>query len=560
MGGLTLLITFGILDIGTGISGFANEGFLTVGIMFVIAAGLRDTGALDFVTQKIFGRSKSITVALARLVIPTISLSAFLNNTPLVAAFIPAVSDWAKKNRFSVSKFMIPLSYASILGGTLTLIGTSTNIIVYGLVKNQGHIDIGFFDIAYIGLPVAAVGAVYLIFFGNKLLPERKAAIENLINVKEYTVEMIVENGSPLINKTLEESGLFSLPGLTLLEIDKSNGIKTNEITPDITLCENDRLVFTGATESVVDLQKIKGLKPATNQIFKLKSPRPNRGLIEAVLSSRNPQVGKSVRQGKFRSVYDAVIIAIARDGKRIDQKLGDIVLRPADTLLLEAHSSFLAQHRNSRDFLLLRNIEGSAPVRHEKSLLAWIILLMMVLAAALDIMSILNASMLAAGIMIMTRCVSAGTARRSIEIQVLLVIAASIGIGKSLEVTGGAQFIAAEFLKFLGSNPLMIFAGIYLMTNILTEVVTNNAAAVLMFPIAQSISASMGLNFLPFIFAIMIAASAGYATPIGYQTHLMVYGPGGYVFRDYIKIGLPLNIINFLLSIIIIPIIWPLN
>lgn len=559
-GGLTLLLTFGILDIETGISGFANEGFLTVGIMFVIAAGLRDTGAIDLVTQKLLGRTTSIRIALARLVVPTITLSAFLNNTPLVAALIPAVADWAKKNRFSASKFMIPLSYAAVLGGTLTLIGTSTNIIVYGLVKTETNIELGFFDVMYIGLPVAAAGALYIILFGNKLLPERKPAIENLINVKEYTVEMIVDRGSPLINKTLEEAGLYRLPGLTLLEIDKGNGVKIDEITPDQVLCEEDRLIFTGATESVVDLQKIKGLKPATNQIFKLKSPRPNRGLIEAVISGRNPIVGKTVREGKFRQVYDAVIIGIARDGKRIDKKIGDIKIQPADTLLLEAHSSFLAQNKNSREFLLLRNIEGSAPIRHDKSLTAWIILLLMVSIAALDIISILNAAMIAAGLMIITKCVSAAAARRSIEIQVLLVIAASIGIGKSLEVTGTANLIAVEFLKILGNNPLLLLAGIFLMTNILTELITNNAAAVLMFPIAQSISLSMGLNFLPFIFTIMIAASAGYSTPIGYQTHLMVYGPGGYLFKDYVKIGLPLNIMNFCISMLVIPYVWPLE
>lgn len=559
MGGLTLLVTAGVINLGTGLSGFANEGFLTVGIMFVIAAGLRDTGALDFVTQKIFGRTKSIQVGLARVVIPTISLSAFLNNTPLVAAFIPAVSDWAKKNRFSVSKFMIPLSYASILGGTLTLIGTSTNIIVYGLLKTQKNIDLSFFDIAYIGLPIAIAGSVYLIIFGNKLLPERKSALENLINIKEYTVEMLVSPGGPLINKKIEEAGLYNLPGLTLLEIDR-DGLKISEINPDISLLENDRLIFTGATESVVDLQKTKGLTPATNQIFKLTSPRPNRGLIEAVISGRNPLVGKTVREGKFRSVYDAAIIGIARDGKRIDKKIGDIKLFPGDTLLLEAHSSFLAQHRNSRDFLLLRKVEDSAPIRHEKSLIAWTILLLMVLAATLEIMSILNAAMLAAGLMIITKCVSAATARRSIEIQVLLVIAASIGIGKSLEVTGAASFIATKFLGILGSNPLLILAGIYIMTNILTEVITNNAAAVLMFPIADSVSQTMDLNFMPFVFAIMIASSAGYSTPIGYQTHLMVYGPGGYLYKDYLKIGLPLNILNFIICLIIIPIKWPLT
>ena len=560
LGGLTLLITFRVIDINTAVSGFANEGFLTVAILFIIAAGLRDTGAIDLISQKVFGKTRRIRIAQMRIMGPVIVLSAFLNNTPLVAALIPAVSDWAKKNRVPASKLMIPLSYAAILGGTITIIGTSTNLVVNGLISSTTSFrTVGFFEIAYIGIPASLIGFLYMLLFGNRLLPYKKSALENLANPKEYTVEMIVDNDGPLINKSIEDAGLRHLPGLFLIEVHR-NGSILPAVSPDEKLYENDRLIFTGITESVVDLQRMKGLKPATDQIFKLDSPRSHRELIESVVSQSNPLIGKTIREGKFRTHYNAVIIAVARNGKRLNQKIGDIKLQAADTLLLEAHPSFVNLNRNSRDFLLIRKIDDSSPPKHEKAWLAWLILLLMIIAAGSGILSILNAAMIAAGIMIITQCVSAGNARRSIEIQIILVIAASLGIGKALETSGAANIIAENFLKLFGSNPILVLAGIYLMTSVLTEIITNNAAAILMFPIALATTTSLELNFIPFVIAIMMAASASFSTPIGYQTNLMVYGPGGYQFKDYLRIGIPLNIILWLFSITIIPLIWHLK
>lgn len=556
MAGLTVLVVAGVIPIKDAVAGFSNEGLLTVGVMFIIAAGLRDTGAMELFSVKLFGRTNSVRKALARIMAPIMALSGFLNNTPLVAAFIPAISDWSKKNGISPSKLMIPLSYAAILGGTITIIGTSTNLVVNGLLTSETGKGFGFFEIAWVGIPCAAAGFLYVLAFGKWLLPGRKSAIEAFSNPKEYTIEMIVEPASSLINTTIEAAGLRHLPGLFLIEIDRKGKIIAAP-TPDEILLENDRLIFTGVTESIVDLQKIKGLTPSTDQIFKLDTPRQDRCLIEAVVSGRNPLIGKTIKEGEFRSVYNAVVIGVARDGERLKEKIGDIELKIADTLLLETHDSFINRYRNTRDFLLIRQIEDSSPRDHKKGWIAWSILLSMILLASFEVLNILTAALLAVGAMLITKCVNSNTARRSIELQVLIVIGASFGIGKALELTGAAQVIAESFLSIVGDNPIFVLAGVYFLTMVMTEMITNNAAAIIMFPIAFATANSLGLNFMPFAIAITMAASASFSTPIGYQTNLMVYGPGGYKFNDYFKIGIPLNLMMWIISIIIIPQVW---
>ncbi len=559
MAGLTVLVVSGVIPIEDAVAGFSNEGLLTVGVMFIIAAGLRDTGAMELFSVKLFGRTNSVRKAQARIMAPIIALSGFLNNTPLVAAFIPAISDWSKKNGISPSKLMIPLSYAAILGGTITIIGTSTNLVVNGLLTSETGKGFGFFEIAWVGIPCAAAGFLYVLAFGKWLLPGRKSAIEAFSNPKEYTIEMIVEPAGSLINTTIEVAGLRHLPGLFLIEIDRKGKIIAAP-TPDEILLENDRLIFTGVTESVVDLQKIKGLTPSTDQIFKLDTPRQDRCLIEAVVSGRNPLIGKTIKEGEFRSVYNAVVIGVARDGERLKEKIGDIELKIADTLLLETHDSFISRYKNTRDFLLIRQIEDSSPRDHKKGWIAWSILLSMILLASFEVLNILTAALLAVGAMLITKCVNSNTARRSLELQVLIVIGASFGIGKALELTGAAQVIAESFLSIVGDNPIFVLAGVYFLTMVMTEMITNNAAAIIMFPIAFATANSLGLNFMPFAIAITMAASASFSTPIGYQTNLMVYGPGGYKFNDYFKIGIPLNLMMWIISIIIIPQVWPFH
>jgi di/tricarboxylate transporter len=316
-------------------------------------------------------------------------------------------------------------------------------------------------------------------------------------------------------------------------------------------------LVFVGVVDSVIDLQKIRGLVPATDQVFKLSAPRTSRCLIEAVVSNSCPVVGKTIRDGRFRSLYNAAVIAVARNGEPINTKIGDMVLLPGDTLLLEAHPSFADQQRNSRDFFLVSRLEDSQPPRHDRALIAVAILVGMVLLASLTSAGMFKAALLAAGLMIATRCCSISLARRSIDWEVLLAIAASFAIGAALEKTEAAKMIAERMIGLAQGNAWASLAVVYLITLIATELITNNAAAALVFPMAMATAKGLNASAMPFVIVVMMAASASFATPIGYQTNLMVYGPGGYRFSDYLKVGVPLDILIGLITVLLAPFLW---
>ena len=554
-----------ILSTKEAIVGMSNEGMLTVAVMYVVVCGLSETGAVQWLGRGLLGRPRSALGALARMMVPVTAISAFMNNTPLVAMFIPVINDWCKRNRISPSKLMLPLSYAAVLGGTCTLIGTSTNLVVSGMWDATGRPALGMFEIAWLGVPSAIAGILYVLFVGRSLLPDRKPVLSEREDARSYTVEMLVDEGGPLVAKTIEQAGLRGLPGLFLAEIERAGELLA-AVGPERMLAGGDRLVFVGVIESVVDLRKVRGLSPVPDQVVKLNAPRPQRRLVEAVVSNSSPLAGRTVREGRFRSVYSAVVIAVARNGERIaNQKIGDIELRPGDTLLLEAPQSFVEQHRNSRDFYLVSEIADSAPVRHEKAIVSLGILVGMVaLATVSDLLGwpvkMIHAAVLAAGLMILTRCCSGPQARRAVDWQVLVTIAAALALGRGLEITGAASVIAERLVALASGHAWLTLAAIYFITMMFTEIITNNAAAALMFPIALAISERLGVDFKPFACTIMMAASACFSTPIGYQTNLMVMAPGGYRFSDYFRIGIPLNLLMMSVTVLLAPMIWPLT
>lgn len=559
LGGVTVLLLLGILTPESALAGMSNEGMITVGILFVVSAGLRETGAINWVSEVVLGKPKSTAHAQWRVMAPVAAMSAFLNNTPVVAMMIPAITDWAKKYQLSISKLLMPLSYAAIIGGACTLIGTSTNLIINGLVLEHSPNDgLAMFDLAWIGLPCVVVVFIYVLVVSPWCLPERKSAINQFSDVRQYTVEMLVDADSNLVGKSVEAAGLRQLGGLFLIEIER-RGYVLPAVSSQERLEGNDRLVFAGVVDSVVELQKIRGLTPATSQVFKLDTPRPERAFIEAVVSDTNPLVGKTVKEGRFRAQYNAAIIAVSRNGAQLREKIGDIELQTGDTLLLEAAPHFVDQHRHSRDFFLVSQLEGSRPPRHDKAMMSIAILFGMVGLVATGVLSMLKAALLAAGLMVVTRCLTGSIARRAVDWQVLIVIAASFGLGQALSSTGGAAQLADVIVSTAGSNhPLLALATVYFATAILTALITNNAAAVLMFPVVLSMAEAMGVSYMPFVIVLMVAASASFATPIGYQTNLMVYGPGGYKFSDYLRMGLPLTVLIGIMCLMIVPVIWP--
>ncbi len=551
----------GIIGPSEALSGLANPGVVTIGVLFAVVAGLRETGGIDLVGHRLLGRPRGLRRAVLRITLPVSAMSAFLNNTPIVAMMIPAVSDWARRRRLKSSKLLMPLSYAAILGGTCSLIGTSTNLVVAGMVvevaaETPGLSRLGMFDITWLGLPCLLVGTVYLVFVAPRLLPDRGGVESTLGDPREYTAEMTVPRGSALAGKTIEEAGLRSLPGCYLVEIDR-DGRVIPAVGPTELLRAGDRLVFTGVVDSIRDLKNLRGLQPATEQVFKLDAPTHQRRLFEAVVSNTCPLVGRTVREGRFRNRYDAVIIAVARNGRRVTGKIGDIVLQPGDTLLIESQPGFGQRHRDSRDFFLVSTIEDSRPRQHGKAGVALLILVAMVALVTADVLSMLQSAMLAAGAMLFTRCCTLSTVRSSVDWSLLVVIGSALGIGRAMQATGLDDAVAALVVGVAASNPWLALAAVYVLTNLVTETVTNNAAVALMFPVALGTAVALDASPMPFVMAIMMAGSASFATPLGYQTNLMVYGPGGYRFSDYLRVGLPMNALVALLTVLIAPLVW---
>jgi di/tricarboxylate transporter len=557
LGAVVFLLVLGILTPATALAGFGNEGVVTVAALFVVAAALNETGAFTSLIRYVLGTPNSVRDAQARLVLPVTLGSAFLNNTPVVAMLMPVVTDWARRARLPASQLLIPLSYAAILGGLCTLIGTSTNLIVHGLLLDAGMPGLRMFDLTTVGVPCAIFGALFLLLFGKLLLPDRGVGPELQPDPREYTLEMVVVPGGPLVGRTVEQAGLRHLPGIYLMEIHR-RGHLIPVVGPNEQLDADDQLIFVGVVDSVMDLQKITGLAPARQQLFKLDAPRSERWFVEAVVSPSCPLIGQTIRDGRFRTHYNAVVFAVARNGARIRSRIGDIVLQPGDVLLLEALPSFVEQQRNSSDFYVVSRFENSAPPRHEQQGISLAIFAGMVVVAATGLLSMLQAALLAAVAMLATRCCSDETARRSIDWTLLVAIAASFGLGHALDSTGAARTFAESIIPLAGSDPRLALAVIFFIAAALSAVVTNNATAVIVFPIALATAQQLQADPMPFIIALAMGSSASFATPIGYQTNLMVYGAGRYRFADFLRIGIPMTILVWILTTVLTPFMWP--
>jgi di/tricarboxylate transporter len=554
-----VLAVCGIITAEEAFAGFSNSGMLTVAILFVVAAGLRETGVLDYLGYQVLGGARTAHGAMRRLAAVVIPMSAFLNNTPIVAMFVPVVIDWSRRNRVSPSKLLIPLSYLTILGGTCTLIGTSTNLVVNGLMVKNGLEGMSLFEIGRVGLPYAVFGATYLYFFGQYLLPDRKELLEQLGETRrEYLAEMLVQPGCRLVGKSVEAAGLRQLPGLFLIEIDTGERLIA-PVGPDDILEANSRLVFTGIVSSIIDLERIPGLISIGDPNYEV-SPRQKqaRRLCEAVISDSSPLIGKTIRDADFRATYGAAVVAVHRGGKRVEKKIGDITLRPGDTLLLQVRPHFLRAHRHDPAFSLVSEMDDWRPLRQHRAWVAFILFVILIVLMSTAFVQIEVAATIIAILMIACGCISAGDARRSIEWQVLITIAAAFAVGAAIQNSGLATAVASTLVAATRSyGPVAALAVIYFLGSMITEVITNNAAAVLVFPFCLETARLYDVSPRPFLIALMLSASASFMTPIGYQTNMMVYGPGGYRFSDFVRVGTPLNFGLWLVAVVLIPLFW---
>ncbi len=557
MAALIFLLVTGILEPNEAFAGFGNTGLMTIAALYIVAAGLRETGAIQYITRRLLGQPTTVRGAQFRMLLPTAALSAFLNNTTVVAMLIPAIQEWSKRLKMPPSKLLLPLSYVTILGGTCTLIGTSTNLVVNGLLEKNGFPELGMFDITGVGFVLLASGGSFLLNFGNRLLPNSQGIAEDLDKIREYHVEMVVDTS--LDGKTLSMAGLTNLGYGYLAELERANELIQSP-EHDFVLKKGDRLSFIGAPRCAHELRSISGLQPANEDIQRLAVAHYRRRLVEAVVGPEFPFLDMTIEECDFLGYYQAVVLSVARGGQgNLPDKGLHSRIQVGDTLLLEANKEFANQFRFRKDFMLVSMLEDSSPPNFKKTHLALGILALMVILSALEIVPILQAAWLAAGVMLLTRCMNAGLARRSIDFTVLTVIGASFALGEAVEKTGAARIIAETVMNSGALTPVMTLILVYAMTAIFTELITNNAAAVLMFPIGVALAEQTGANVIPFAVAVMFAASASFMTPIGYQTNLMVYGPGGYNALDYLKIGLPMNILAGCVTIPMILFFWPL-
>lgn len=583
LGGLTFLllgdtlpdsVMGSVLPLTDGIAGFAHPAIIMIGALFVVAAGLKETGGMEVVATRLLGRPSTVAGAQLRMMVPVAAMSAFMNNTPIVAMYLPIISDWARKLRISPSKLYMPLSFSAILGGKISLIGTASNIVVMGLyleylrdpvraawltgLATEPSAQKQFWGVAVLGVPTSIVGIALIAVLSRWLLPERRPAALAVQDARRYQVEMIVRPDAAIIGSSIEEAGLRHLPGLYLTQIERS-GTTLPAVAPEERLQANDRLAFAGILESVVDLQRIRGLVPATDQVQKIEGDRRRRTLVEAVVAHNSPLVGRTVRASRFRTRYNAAIIAVHRNGELLNAKVGDISLKPGDTLLLDTHDGFLGAHRNSTDFYLVSQVQGSRPIRHERAWVALTILALLVALLTLTSIPPVIAALTCAGLMVATRCVIGSVARANVNWQVLITIGSALGMGAALRETGAADIIAHRILGvWSGMGPHVMLFTVFLLTSIFAQLVTNNGAAVLMFPIVMVTTQDLGVSPEPFIFTLMVAAGSTFLSPVAYQTNLMVFGAGGYKFLDYARLGLPLTLALAVTCLIVAPWAFP--
>ncbi len=555
---LAVLLLAGVLPPEDAFAGFAHPATVTVACMLVLAAGIRETGAVDSLGRRLLGRDGAGNRALVRLLSGAALLSAFLNNTPIVAMAVPVVTDWARRHGESVARLLMPLSFAAVLGGLCTLLGSSTHLLVAALAERHAPgLRIGIFEVGWLGVPSALVGLLYLWWAAPRMLRGARSAPPAATSARAYTVRMRVADDAPIVGRSIEEAGLRHLPGLYLVEVQRADQVLA-AVGPHVRLRAGDRLLFTGIVDSVADLRRIRGLVPDEAAAEPLQA-HPERHLVEAVVGWGSPLVGRSVRQSRFRTRYHGAILAVHRQGQRIDAKVGDIVLQAGDVLLIEALPGFVARNRHDPAFALVGAVEGSRPPRHERAGWALGILLGTVFAAGLGWLPLVTATLLGSGAMVASRCLRGEHARRALDLRLLLTLGASIALGTAFERTGAARSVADTLLAPAATmGAVGLYAAVFLAGSLLSSLVTNAAAGAVLLPIAASAADASGVPLRPVVLLVMVSVSAAFATPVAYQTHMMVYGPGGYRASDFARLGLPLQLLVGVVAVAVAAWRWP--
>jgi di/tricarboxylate transporter len=560
IGTITVAMTLELAPPAALLKGYSNAGVVTVAALYPVAAGMYATGAISLISERLIGLPRSITAAQVRILVPISVTSGFLYNTPLVAMMIPAVRDVVRRTGLNGSKLFMGLSYVALLGGTITLIGTSVNLIIAGIVAEAaaagqilGPKQISLFDPMWVGLPATVAGLLYMIFVAPRLLPDRTSTRTGS-EKRTYRSEFRVAEASNLQGKTLEQVGLSNPVGCTLESVRRNGTVA--QIQPSLPLKGGDILTFLAPADVLPGLWTTIGLVPA--YATDMKTKRHEHQLVEVVLSARSPAVGHRVGDLPLPdSPYELMLVGVSRHGEAPPESLASLRLEPGDAGVVEVNDAFFYENRREKDFLLTKRLEGFRVQRIDRAVIALLITVGMIGLAATGVMTMLNAALVAMLMMLASGCLTIDRLWQSVDWQTIVIIGAAVGLESAVTGSGLAKAAADAFASIGGGSRTMALAAVFIGTVALTNVISNVASAVLMFSVAQSLASTLGVSFLPFAIALMIGASCAFINPAGFQTNLMVQKPGGYVFSDFARVGIPLTIIVGFVVLMLAPIMY---
>ena len=557
LGAIGVLYVTGVLDAKEAFSGFSGTSVVTVGVLFVVVAGLTHTGVLQWIVKHLLGTPDSYSKAVSRLMLPVAVLSSFLSNTTVVTLFVGIVKMWAKKLGVSPSKLLIPLSYASGMGGVCTLIGTPPNLIISGLYEEKTGVAMNILTTTIPGLFCLAVGVLSIIAM-RRLLPDRKAPESAFESTGDYTVELRVPSDNPYIGQTLGEAGLFHVKGGNVIEMYHFDDMPT-PVTEDEPIMGGDHLIYAGQIDELIDMATSHQLVSSDHHIFSMSEVDQDRSLRTAYVDFGSSLIGKAIGSSSFEKDNNVILAAVARRGERIKEAPRDVVLQAGDTLLLVCPKNFNVDTSSMKNALHFFDSDD-VPNIGRGTLVSTAIMIAMVALSAFGVLPLLQCAFLAAAAMLIFRCCNMDQAMRAVNWEILMVFAGSAVLGLAIQKTGIAEWLANGILDVCGTNPIVVMTAVCLVGTFITEFISNTAAGAMFFPIMYEAAEKLGYEPFPFLVALMVSVSSSFATPIGSPTHMLVYGPGGYRFSDFMRIGLLMNIIILAANILIVNLVYPLT
>ena len=557
LGAIGVLFVTGVLDAKEAFSGFSSSSVITVGVLFVVVAGLTHTGVLHFIVKRILGTPSSYSKAVTRLMLPVAVLSSFLSNTTVVSLFVGIVRMWARKLNVSPSKLLIPLSYASGMGGVCTLIGTPPNLIISGLYEEKTGEAMNILTPTIPGLFCLTIGVLSIIAM-RRLLPDRKVPESAFESTGEYTVELRVPSDNPYIGKTLGEAGLYHVKGGSLIDMYHFDDAPM-PVTEDEPIMGGDHLVYAGQIDELIDLSWSHQLVSADHHVFSMSELDMSRRLRTAYVNFGSNLIGKTIGGSTFEKDNNVILAAVARRGERLNEAPRQVVLQAGDTLLLVCPKNINVDSSGLKNALHFFDSED-VPNIGTGTLVSTAIMIAMVVLSALGVMPLLQCAFLAAAAMLICRCCNMEQAMRAVNWEILMVFAGSATLGLAIQKTGIAECLANGILDVCGTNPIVLMTAVCFVGTFVTEFISNTAAGAMFFPIMYQAAEKLGYDPFPFLVALMISVSSSFATPIGSPTHMLVYGPGGYRFSDFMRIGLLMNLIILAANILIVNIVYPLT